>query len=123
MRLIDADQLITELKINIGEIYNPEILEGILLTIERIKERPIVNPQYLATVKIDFSKEDIEKLVEQKTKETIDINIDGLKDLLMEYFNIGKHSACQYGMMYRGNFYEFDEDGVSNIIEFIKENK
>lgn len=60
MRLIDADQLIKELKINIGEVRNPEILEGILLAIERIKDQPTVEPQYLATVKVDFSKEDVE---------------------------------------------------------------
>lgn len=123
MRLIDADQLIKELKINIGEVRNPEILEGILLAIERIKDQPTVEPQYLATVKIDFSKEDIEKLVEKKVKETIDININGLKDLLMVYFNIWKHGDCRYGMMYHGNFYEFDENDVDDIIKFIKENK
>ena len=120
MRLIDADQLIKELKINIGEVRNSEVLEGILLAIELIKEQPIVNPQYLVTVKVDFSNEDIERLVEQKVKEFIDINIDGLKDLLMEYFNIKKHATCRYGMMYHENFYEFDENDVDDIIKFIK---
>lgn len=123
MRLIDADKLIKELKINIGEVRNLEVLEGILLAIELIKEQPTVNPQYLATVKVDFSKEDIEKLVEQKVKESIDINIDGLRDVLMEYFNVGKHGTCRYGMMCRGNFYEIEEDDVKDIIKFIKENK
>ena len=123
MRLIDADQLIKELKINIGEVHNPEILEGILLAIERIKEQPTINPQCIATVKVDFSKEDIERLVEQKAKKFIDINIDGLKDLLMVYFNIKKHGDCRYGMMYHENFYNFDEDDINDIIRFIKENK
>lgn len=40
MRLIDADKLMTELKMNIVEVRNPEILEGILLAIERIKDQP-----------------------------------------------------------------------------------
>lgn len=121
MRLIDADKLMTELKMNIVEVRNPEILEGILLAIERIKDQQTVNPQYLATVKVDFSKEDIEKLVEQKVKEFIDINIDGLKDPLMEYFNIKKHARCRYGMMCGGNFYEMDENDVNDIINFIRE--
>lgn len=121
MRLIDADKLMTELKMNIVEVRNPEILEGILLAIERIKEQPTANPQCIATVKVDFSKEDIEKLVEEKIKEFIDINIGGLKDPLMEYFNIKKHATCRYGMMCRGNFYEMDENDVNDIIKFIKE--
>lgn len=121
MRLIDADKFMTELKINIGEVHNPEILEGILLAIELIKEQPTVNPQCIATVKVDFSKEDIEKLVEQKVKESIGINIDGLRDVLIEYFNVGKHATCRYGMMCRGNFYEMDENDVNDIIKFIRE--
>lgn len=123
MRLIDADQLMTKLKTNICKVHNPEILEGILLAIEHIKEQQTVNPQYLATVKVDFSKEDIEKLVEQKVKESIDININGLKDLFMVYFNIKKHGDCRYGMMYHENFYNFDEDDINDIIRFIKENR
>lgn len=121
MRLIDADQLIKELKINIGEVRNSEVLEGIILAIERINEQPTVNPQCIATVKVDFSKEDIEKLVEEKVKKFIDINIDRLKDPLMEYFNIKKHASCRYGMMWRGNFYEMDENDVNDIINFIRE--
>lgn len=45
MRLIDTDKLIKELKINIGEVRNSEVLEGILLAIERINEQSTVEPQ------------------------------------------------------------------------------
>ena len=83
----------------------------------------VIKEQCIATVKVDFSKEDVEKLVEQKIKESIDINIDGLKNLLMVYFNIKKHGDCRYGMIYHENFYEFDENDVDDIIKFIKENK
>ena len=40
MRLIDADQFITEMEINIGNIYNPDIIKGMRFGIELINSRP-----------------------------------------------------------------------------------
>ena len=39
MRLIDADQFITEMEINIGNIYNPDIIKGMRFGIELINSR------------------------------------------------------------------------------------
>lgn len=118
MRLIDADEISDNdicLALGVGNASSlPDIRE-------LLDEQPTANPQCIATVKVDFSKEDIEKLVKEKVKEFIDINIGGLKDSLMEYFNIKKHATCRYGMMCRGNFYEMDENDVNDIIKFIRE--
>ena len=40
MRLIDAEQFITEMEINIGNIYNPDIVKGMKFAIDLIKSRP-----------------------------------------------------------------------------------
>lgn len=118
MRLIDVDEITDEdIRNALGTKYTSCVTD----IRDLLDEQPTVNPQYLATVKIDFSKEDIEKLVEQKVKESIGINIDGLRDVLIEYFNVGKHATCRYGMMCRGNFYEMDENDVNDIIKFIRE--
>ena len=116
MRLIDADQLIKELKMNIVEVRNPEILEGILLAIEHIKDQPTAEPQCIATVKVDFSKGDVEKLVKQYVKESIEIsfNIGRLKELLMEYsFKYGGSKAIGGKLL--------DEETIDDIIRFIRE--
>ena len=42
MRLIDAEQFITEIEINIGNIYNPEIIKGMKFAIDLIKDSPTV---------------------------------------------------------------------------------
>ena len=123
MRLIDADQLIKELKINIGEVRNSEVLEGILLAIERINEQLTANPQCIATVKVDFSKEDIEKLVKQYAKESIKINftnsIDRLRELLMEYSDV-KNKMFKYGESKAIDGKLLDEETIDDIIRFIQ---
>ena len=124
MRLIDADKLMTELKMNIVEVRSPEILEGILLAIERINEQPTVEPQCIATVKVDFSKEDIEKLVKQYAEESIEISfnnsIDKLRELLMEYFD-AKNKMFLYGGSKAINGKLLDEETIDDIIRFIRE--
>ena len=122
MRLIDADQLIKELKMNIVEVRNPEILEGILLAIERIKDQPTAEPQCIATVKVDFSKGDVEKLVKQYVKESIEIsfNIDRLKELLMEYSYV-KNKMFKYGGSKAIGGKLLDEETIDDIIRFIRE--
>lgn len=123
MRLIDADQPIKELKINIGEVRNSEVLEGILLAIERINEQLTANPQCIATVKVDFSKEDIERLVKQYAKESIKINftnsIDRLRELLMEYSDI-KNKMFIYGGSKAIDGKLLDEETIDDIIRFIQ---
>ena len=122
MRLIDADQLIKELKMNIVEVRDPEILEGILLAIERIKDQPTAEPQCIATVKVDFSKEDVEKLVKQYVKESIEIsfNIDRLRDLLMEYSDV-KNKMFKYGGSKAIDGKLLDEETIDDITRFIRE--
>ena len=122
MRLIDADQLIKELKMNIVEVRNPEILEGILLAIERIKDQPTAEPQCIATVKVDFSKGDVEKLVKQYVKESIEIsfNIDRLKELLMEYSYV-KNKMFKYGGSKAIGGKLLDEETIDDITRFIRE--
>ena len=122
MRLIDADQLIKELKMNIVEVRNPEILEGILLAIERIKDQPTAEPQCIATVKVDFSKGDVEKLVKQYVKESIEIsfNIDRLRDLLMEYSDV-KNKMFKYGGSKAIDGKLLDEETIDDITRFIRE--
>ena len=124
MRLIDADQLIKELKMNIVEVRNPEILEGILLAIERIKGQPTAEPQCIATVKVDFSKEDVEKLVKQYAKESIEISfnnsIDRLRDLLMEYSDV-KNKMFKYGGSKAIDGKLLDEETIDDITRFIRE--
>ena len=121
MRLIDADQLIKELKMNIVEVRNPEILEGILLAIERIKDQPTAEPQCIATVKVDFSKGDVEKLVKQYVKESIEIsfNIGRLKELLMEYSYV-KNKMFKYGGSKAIGGKLLDEETIDDIIRFIQ---
>ena len=124
MRLIDADQLIKELKMNIVEVRNPEILEGILLAIEHIKDQPTAEPQCIATVKVDFSKGDVEKLVKQYAKESIEISfnnsIDRLRDLLMEYSDV-KNKMFKYGGSKAIDGKLLDEETIDDIIRFIRE--
>lgn len=122
MRLIDADQLIKELKMNIVEVRNQEILEGILLAIEHIKDQPTAEPQCIATVKVDFSKGDVEKLVKQYVKESIEIsfNIGRLKELLMEYSYV-KNKMFKYGGSKAIGGKLLDEETIDDIIRFIRE--
>lgn len=122
MRLIDADKLMTELKMNIVEVRNPEIQEGILLAIERIKDQPTVEHQCIATVKVDFSKEDVEKLVKQYAKKSIEIsfNIGRLKELLMEYSYV-KNKMFKYRGSKAIGGKLLDEETIDDIIRFIRE--
>ena len=40
MGLIDAEQFVTEMEINIGNVYNPDIIKGMRFAIELINSRP-----------------------------------------------------------------------------------
>ena len=86
-----------------------------------LDDQPTVNPQYIATVKVDFPRDEVEKIVEQKVKESIEIDVNRLKTLLMEYFRISNPTFLKYGLMFDGDFEEFNEDMIDDIIEFIKQ--
>lgn len=70
-------------------------------------------------------------MIEQKLKEASSIEVDNLKDILMEYFDIGNDSyaynltrdksAFTYGTMSLDDFKEFDEETIDDIVSFIKE--
>ena len=99
-------------------------MEGILLAIERIKDQPTAEPQCIATVKVDFSKEDVEKLVKQYAKESIEISfnnsIDRLRDLLMEYSDV-KNKMFKYGGSKAIDGKLLDEETIDDITRFIRE--
>lgn len=128
MRLIDVDKITNEdIIFYLGYPYI-SCLSDIR---DMLNDQPTVNPQCIANVKVDFSKEDIERMVEQQVKESVSINVDNLKDILMEYFDIGNDSyvynltrgknAFTYGTINLDDFKEFDEDMIDDIIRFIKE--
>lgn len=120
MRLIDADEISDNdicLALGLGNANSlPDIRE-------LLDEQPTVEPQCIATVKIDFSKEDIEKLVKQYAKESIKINftnsIDRLRELLMEYSDV-KNKMFIYGGSKAINGKLLDEETIDDIIRFIQ---
>ena len=123
MRLIDADEISDNdicLALGLGNASSlPDIRE-------LLDEQPTVEPQCIATVKIDFSKEDIEKLVKQYAKESIKINftnsIDRLRELLMEYSDV-KNKMFIYGGSKAINGKLLDEETIDDIIRFIQRRK
>lgn len=120
MRLIDADEISDNdicLALGLGNASSlPDIRE-------LLDEQPTVEPQCIATVKVDFSKEDIEKLVKQYAKESIKINftnsIDRLRELLMEYSDV-KNKIFIYGGSKAIDGKLLDEETIDDIIRFIK---
>lgn len=120
MRLIDADEISDNdicLALGFGNASGlPDIRE-------LLDEQPTVEPQCIATVKVDFSKEDIEKSVKQYAKEHIKINftnsINRLKDLLMEYSDV-KNKMFLYGGSKAIDGKLLDEETIDDIIRFIK---
>lgn len=128
MRMIDVDKILDEdirWALGVGNSScSPDIRQ-------LLDEQPTVTPQCIATVKVDFSKEDIEKMVEQKVKESIEFNLDSLKELLMEYFRIGvdcyaynltrDKSSYKCGTVKANDFEEFNEETIDDIIRFIRE--
>lgn len=120
MRLIDADEISDNdicLALGFGNASSlPDIRE-------LLDEQPTVEPQCIATVKVDFSKEDIKKLVKQYAEESIEINftnsINRLKDLLMEYSDV-KNKMFLYGGSKAIDGKLLDEETIDDIIRFIK---
>ena len=69
-------------------------------------------------------------MIDQKFDQSIELNYDFLKELLMEYFRIGvdcyaynltrNKSAFECGTVKVDDFEEFDEEVIDDIIDFIK---
>ena len=109
MRLIDVDKILNkDIRLALGK--NLSVLPDI---IQLINDQPTV----------DFSKEDIKKLVKQYVEESIEINftnsINRLKDLLMEYSDV-KNKMFLYGGSKAINGKLLDEETIDDIIRFIK---
>lgn len=120
MRLIDADKILNkDIRLALG-FRNLSVLPDI---IQLLNDQPTVEPQCIANVKVDFPKEDVEKLVEQYAKEHIKINftnsIDRLRELLMEYSNV-KNKMFIYGGSKAINGKLLDEETIDDIIRFIQ---
>lgn len=121
MRLIDADKILNkDIRLALG-FKNLSVLPDI---IQLLNDQPTVEPQCIATIKVDFSKEDIKKLVKQYAEESIEINftnsIDRLKELLMEYSD-AKNKTFLYGGSKAINGKLLDEETIDDIIRFIRE--
>lgn len=120
MRLIDADEISDNdicLALGFGNASSlPDIRE-------LLDDQPTAEPQCIATVKVDFSKEDVEKLVKQYAKESIEISfnnsIDRLRDLLMEYSDV-KNKMFKYGGSKAIDGKLLDEETIDDIIRFTK---
>lgn len=95
---------------------------------ELLDEQPTVKPQLVATINI--KKEEFKEIIDQKFEQSIELNYDFLKELLMEYFRIGvdcyaynltrDKSAFECGTVTVNDFEEFDEEIIDDIIDFIK---
>jgi len=121
MRLIDADKILNkDIRLALG-FRN---LSAVLDIRQLLDDQPTVEPQCIATVKVDFSKEDVEKLVKQYAKESIEISfnnsIDRLRELLMEYSDV-KNKMLIYGGRKAIDGKLLDEETIDDIIRFIRE--
>lgn len=95
---------------------------------ELLDEQPTVKPQCVATINI--KKEEFKEMIDQKFAQSIELNYDFLKELLMEYFRIGvdcytynltrDKSAFECGTVTVNDFEEFNEEVIDDIIDFIK---
>ena len=116
MRLIDTDKISNrDIRLALG-FRNLSALPDIR---QLLDDQPTVEHQCIATVKVDFSKEDIKKLVKQYAEESIEINftnsINRLKDLLMEYSNV-KNKMFLYGGSKAIDGKLLDEETIDDII-------
>ena len=125
MRIIDVDKITDDdISMALGA-GNASCLPDIK---QLLYEQPTVKPQCVATINI--KKEDIKEMIDQKFAQSVDLNYDFLKELLMEYFKIGvdcysynltrDKSAFECGTVTVNDFEEFDEEMIDDIIDFIK---
>lgn len=125
MRIIDVDKITNkDIRMALG-VGNVSCLPGIR---QLLDEQPTVKPQCVATINI--KKEDIKEMIDQKFDQSIELNYDFLKELLMEYFRIGvdcyaynltrDKSAFECRTVTVNDFEEFNEEVINDIIDFIK---
>lgn len=125
MRLIDVDKIANkDIRMALG-VGNGSCLPGI---IQLLNEQPTVKPPCVATINI--KKEEIKEMIDQKFAQSVELNYEFLKELLMEYFRIGvdcysynltrDKSAFECGTVTVNDFEEFDEEIIDDIIDFIK---
>lgn len=125
MRIIDVDKITDDdisMALGAGNAScAPDIRE-------LLDEQPTVKPPCVATINI--KKEEIKEMIDQKFAQSIELNYDFLKELLMEYFRIGvdcytynltrDKSAFECGTVSVNDFEEFDEKVIDDIISFVK---
>ena len=125
MRIIDVDKITDDdicMALGVGNAScAPDIRE-------LLDEQPTVKPLCVATINI--KKEEIKEMIDQKFAQSVELNYDFLKELLMEYFRIGvdcyaynltrDKSAFECGTVKVDDFEEFDEEVIDDIIDFIK---
>lgn len=125
MRIVDVDKITDDdISMALGA-GNASCLPDIK---QLLYEQPTVKPQCVATINI--KKEDIKEMIDQKFAQSVELNYDFLKELLMEYFKIGvdcysynltrDKSAFECGTVTVNDFEEFDEEIIDDIIDFIK---
>lgn len=125
MRIIDVDKITDDdISMALGAI-SVSRLPGIR---QLLDEQPTVKPPCIATINI--KKEEIKEMIDQKFAQSIELNYDFLKELLMEYFRIGvdcytynltrDKSAFECGTVAVNDFEEFNEEVIDDIIDFIK---
>lgn len=123
MRIIDVDKITDDdicMALGAGNAScAPDIRE-------LLDEQPTVKPPCIATINIKKIKE----MIDQKFEQSVELNYDFIKKLLMEYFRIGvdcyvynltrDKSAFECGTVTVNDFEEFDEEIIDDIIDFIK---
>lgn len=125
MRLIDVDKITNkDIRMALG-VGNGSCLPDIR---QLLDEQSTVKPQLVATINID--KEEFKEMIDQKFAQSIELNYDFLKELLMEYFRIGvdcyaynltrDKSAFECGTVTTNDFEEFNEEVIDDIIDFVK---
>lgn len=123
MRLIDVDKITNkDIRMALG-VGNVSCLPGIR---QLLDEQPTVKPPCVATINI----EEIKEMIDQKFEQSVELNYDFIKKLLMEYFRIGvdcysynltrDKSAFECGTVKVDDFEEFNEEVIDDIIDFIK---
>lgn len=125
MRLIDVDKITEDdISMALGAISASR-----LPCIRKLlDEQPTVKPPCIATINI--KKEEIKEMIDQKFEQSVELNYDFIKKLLMEYFRIGvdcysynltrDKSAFECGTVAVNDFEEFNEEVIDDIIDFIK---
>ena len=83
MRLIDVDKITNkDIRMALG-VGNGSCSPGIR---QLLDEQPTVKPPCIATINI--KKEEIKEMIDQKFEQSVELNYDFIKKLLMEYFRM-----------------------------------